>query len=131
MQIVQDTLPSIVIIDFSESMTPNRLINAIFKSEQEENILENDNDKGNYTWRLVTKYFMANLRLVPIYVDFGEPGFNSEEFVRKEIEEKVQKPEAFVFLFSNLESILHPSFREIISKVHDMFQPELSVVFRD
>ena len=45
--------------------------------------------------------------------------------------DKFDKPEAFVFLFSDEKDLLAPNFNSIVAGTHAMHGPELTVLFRN
>ena len=62
--------PSVVIVNVGSE--DHALVDAIFAREKPENVVVNDPKSNSCVWRLVTKYFRADLRLVEVPVTTEE-----------------------------------------------------------
>ena len=106
---------------------------AIFRNEKEENIIDNQPDDEKYAWRLVTKYFQADLKLSIVRVNHQDNKSEEEHqsFLDQMEADKNVKPEAFIYLFENLDVLHSKHFMDLISNVYERYSPELSIIFRN
>lgn len=98
-------MASILIVDLTTSFSgkSHPLIKAIFANEVEKNVICNDEEAAEFKWRMVTKYFEADLQFSVLHVDSDEllsSSFSASDFVNDQILEKY-RPEAVLYYYED------------------------------